>query len=169
MGRAKEHPDRMLSDIEQRWCRDCGQYWNVKNFYLDCDGGDYGYCKECQLERNRKTKEMWRKRKNAAKAKTPPEIKKRNPKPTPRPTPTTVRTAEAVPMGTRTTEDDPTDNERCSTCKSYSRHDAWRGWCMCTRKQVRGKGWCPRYRQDVPVRYEQEAKVVAVSRCTPWD
>ena len=160
----KKHPDRMLSDIEQRWYNGCNQYWNVKDFYINSKGLDCGYCRDCQRENVREAQRR-RKEMNAAKAKTPPEIKKRNPKPKP----TVVRTTEAVSVATSTTECAPPSGT-CATCKAYSKYNGGKsGWCMRRRKTVRWREWCGDHKPNTRVRYEQVATPVSVNRSSPWD
>lgn len=141
----KEHPDMMLSDIELRWCRDCQQYWSIKNFYLDRDGKDYGYCKEHHLQRVKAAKERLRERQRMQQPKR--EYHRR----------------------TDTQHEEPQTIDSCNTCKSFSKHNGGKsGWCMRRRKTVKLRECCGNYRPDIKARYELTATQVTLVNSTPY-
>ncbi|MBR3466885.1 MAG: hypothetical protein IKH15_06670 [Bacteroidales bacterium] len=166
----------MVSDIELKYCIGCGIYRSLDKFYNGVNQGNY--CCECRMEKCARYNKTYAERRRKEKESRARESRQRiaqikeamaKVKATkPKPKPCAVRTTEATPMGARTTESNP-PGEQCRNCKSFSKHDARSGWCMSVKKQVRGNHWCSRYRTDVKVRYEMEAKAVAVLRSTPWD
>ena len=177
------YPRLMLSDIELKYCKGCGIYRSIDKFYMGCNPGNY--CIECKREkmakynamyrelmwkeRNEKElekekeeeqrrenvrayKRRWYQKKKEEAGKTVRE-RRRQPKPKEEPTPV----YDDLPVGAR-----------CNTCKSYSRTSPKDGWCMKSRRIVRGKGCCDRYREDKAVTYELTAAPVTPVNNTPY-
>lgn len=162
------YPHAMLSDIELKFCKGCGIYRSLDKFYMNCNPGNY--CMDCKREqmarynalyadlrrkareekamadeerkrRVREYKRRWYLKKKKAKGET---VRERETPPPPPAEPTPVEAD--LPIGAR-----------CKTCKSYSKTSPKDGWCMKTRRVVRGKGCCDSYREDKANAYQLEA------------
>lgn len=176
------YPHAMLSDIELKFCKGCGIYRSLDKFYMNSNPGNY--CIDCKREkmahynaiyaekrrmerednelqieeeerrqRVREYKRRWYFKKKAERGETVRERRPNKPK-----------QEEPAPV-----IDDLPTGARCKTCKSYSRTSPKTGWCMATKRTVRGGGCCDRYREDKAVTYEFTVHPITCVNKTPYD